>query len=121
MSTAPDGATSAPLVRVFTTQGCPHCAAVTAFLAERHVAFEEIDVSTNPGALWHLVGVSGRARVPIVWARRQMVIGFDADRLEGLLASLRESEEPEPDLSGPIARQSPRRGPGTGPEGTSGP
>ena len=120
MTMLPDGRAPTPIVKVYTTPGCPHCQAVKAFLAERRIPFEEIDVSVDPGALWHVVGVSGRARVPIVWARRQMVIGFDADRLEGLLASLTEPEESEPDLSGPIDRRGLGRGAGGGPKGTAG-
>lgn len=103
---------SSPVVKVFTAPGCPHCQAVRTFLGDRDVPFEEIDVSANPGALWQVLGVSGRARVPIVWARRHMVIGFDEQRLEQLLAALAEPVDVPLDLSGPIGRPDDRGGSG---------
>lgn len=53
------------MLKVYTTTWCPDCVRAKRFLNDRHIAFEEINIETMPGAD-QLVRThnQGKARVP---------------------------------------------------------
>lgn len=61
-----------PSVTVFTTPGCPACAAIKRYLDQKGVPFVERDVTTDPSAMAEMQRVSGVRIAPVT------VIGEDA-------------------------------------------
>ncbi|MDD5127274.1 MAG: Uxx-star family glutaredoxin-like (seleno)protein [Dehalococcoidales bacterium] len=74
------------MVKIYTTPTCGYCQMAKRFLAERGVAYEEYDVSHDPTAADEMVRLTGQMGVPVIMVDDEVVIGFDRQRLEGLLA-----------------------------------
>jgi glutaredoxin-like YruB-family protein len=68
-------------VRVFSTVSCPYCITLKAFLKERDVEFEEIDVSQDEKSLKEMIEKSGQMGVPVVDVDGQIVVGFDKEKI----------------------------------------
>ena len=65
--------------------GCPPCVAAKQFLKARQVEFEYKDVQADPGALRELVRLNSRS-TPTIVVGDEVMIGFDPERLEAMLA-----------------------------------
>lgn len=81
-------------VTMYTTPYCGFCHAAKRLLAKKGVAFDEIDVSGNPGLRQEMMTKSGRHTVPQIWVGEVHVGGFDdmydlehAGKLDPLLAN----------------------------------
>jgi glutaredoxin-like YruB-family protein len=72
-------------VLLYSQPGCPPCHAVKQFLKAREVAFEYKDVQADPAALRELLELNSRS-TPTIVVDGEIMIGFDPDRLESLLA-----------------------------------
>ncbi len=72
-------------VRVFSTKYCPYCHTLKAFLSEKGVDFEDIDVSENQQALEEMTAKSGQLGVPVSEINGQIVVGFDREAISRLL------------------------------------
>ena len=72
-------------VLLYSQPGCPPCVAVKQFLKARDVAFEYRDVQADPVALRELVALNSRS-TPTIVVGEEVMIGFDPERLELLLA-----------------------------------
>jgi thioredoxin 1 len=70
---------------VFSTPTCPWCQRLKSYLKEHNVAFEDKDVSRDQEAAIAMVQKSGEMGVPQMWVGRQVVIGFDHERIDQLL------------------------------------
>jgi glutaredoxin len=73
-------------VALFTATTCPHSAAARDYLASRGIAFVEQNVATDPVALQRLIWLTGHTRVPAILIGDQVLVGFDPDRLDEMLA-----------------------------------
>jgi len=64
-------------VTIYTKVGCPYCAAAKADLAERGVAYDEIDVHATPGAREKLAELTGgQMVVPVLIEGGDIRVGF---------------------------------------------
>jgi glutaredoxin len=72
-------------VLLYSQPGCPPCKAAKLFLQLREVAFEYKDVQADPVALRELMELNSRS-TPTIVVGNEVMIGFDPDRLEALLA-----------------------------------
>lgn len=72
-------------VILYSQPGCPPCYAAKQFLAARNIPFEYKDVQADPAALRELVKLNSRS-TPTIVVGEEVMIGFDPDRLESLLA-----------------------------------
>lgn len=81
-------------VVLFSTPTCPHCEAARAYLRERGIAFTEYDVAADVAALRRLLWLTGRAWVPAISVRGDMLVGFDSERLAVMLGETTLEEEP---------------------------
>ncbi len=72
-------------VTVYTTDTCPWCVRVKAYLRESKVAFTEINVQRDQSAARRMVAKSGQHGVPQVEIDGTMVVGFDRGRIDNLL------------------------------------
>lgn len=73
------------MVKIYSTPTCVYCRALKAFLQERSIAFEEINVAGNPEGLKEMIEKSGQMGVPVVEIDGQIVVGFDRERIANLL------------------------------------
>ncbi|HOC18227.1 MAG TPA: glutaredoxin domain-containing protein [Vicinamibacterales bacterium] len=74
-----------PHVTLYAVPGCPRCEEVRQFLRGRGIAFDEIDVQTNPLAFHRTMIFSGTPAVPALDVDGRVVVGVDPEGLEELL------------------------------------
>ena len=72
-------------VKVFSTPTCPYCKMAKDYLTEKDVTFEEVDVSADAAGRDEMMKKSGQMGVPVIMVDSEVIIGFDMERLEGLL------------------------------------
>ncbi|MCX7821878.1 MAG: glutaredoxin [Syntrophobacterales bacterium] len=73
-------------VKVFSTPTCPYCKQAKEFLASKGVAFEDIDVMSNPQGLKEMRAVSGGARtVPVIVIDDVVIIGYEETDMARIL------------------------------------
>ena len=83
-----------PPVTIYTTRLCPYCTAAKSLLRKKSVAFDEIDVTGNPGGRKLMTErAAGRTTVPQIFIGDRHVGGCDdlydldqAGQLDQLLA-----------------------------------
>ena len=63
-------------VKIYTKPTCPYCAAAREDLAGRGVEFEDIDVTTDSGALDEMIALSGGRTVPVIVEGANVTVGF---------------------------------------------
>ena len=71
---------------VYTTQTCPYCHQVKAYLAGKGVEVHELDVSRDAAAAGEMVRLSGQRGVPVTQLAGDVIVGFDRPRIDAALA-----------------------------------
>lgn len=74
-------------IKLYTTPGCQHCARAKEWLRDQGCEFDELDITGDVEALREWRELSGGAGVPVIAHGGDIVIGFDAHRLEGFVSS----------------------------------
>ncbi len=72
-------------VTVYSTPTCPFCKQIKSFLEENKVEFTDIDVSADQEEAQKMIKLSGQMGVPVTDIDGEIVIGFDRDKISGLL------------------------------------
>jgi glutaredoxin-like YruB-family protein len=72
-------------VKVYSTQTCPYCYTLKAFLEDNKIEFEDIDVAADDKAREEMVKKSGQMGVPVTDIDGQIIIGFDRHKISELL------------------------------------
>jgi len=72
-------------VKVFSTPTCPWCTRAKAYLTDKRVKFENIDVSEDYEAGQQMVAKSGQSGVPQLWIDEEVVVGFNQPLIDQLL------------------------------------
>ncbi len=75
-----------PKVKVYSTPTCPWCKRTKEFLKEKNVQFDDINVAEDREAAKEMVEKSGQMGVPVIEIDGEIVVGFDKEKLESLLA-----------------------------------
>jgi NADH-dependent peroxiredoxin subunit F len=78
-------------VTVYSTQNCPYCRMAKAFLQKYGVPFDSVDVGADTEAAKKMIALSGQRGVPVITVDDEVIVGFDAQRLNELFG------EPGPD------------------------
>lgn len=78
-------ATDQHSIKVFSTPTCPYCHMAKAYLQEKNIMFEDIDVSRDQNKAMEMVNKSGQMGVPQLWIDDQVVVGFDKGRIDSIL------------------------------------
>ena len=73
-----------PKVTVYSTQNCPYCRMVKAFLDRQGVKYMSFDVGTDKEQAKKMIEVSGQYGVPVVTVDDEVIVGFDVRRLTEL-------------------------------------
>lgn len=69
-------------IRLYTTPTCPYCRLVKEFLTEKHLSFDEIDVTSDQQAVKDMVKLSGQMGVPVVDIDGKIIVGWNKAALE---------------------------------------
>lgn len=72
-------------VTIYTTPSCVYCKMTKAFFKEHNIAYEEKDVATDAAAREDMIKKSGQMGVPVTDIDGELTVGFDKERLSGLL------------------------------------
>lgn len=72
-------------VKVYSTPTCPYCKMAKTYLEEKNVAFEDVDVSADATGRDEMIKKSGQMGVPVIDVEGEIIVGFDKERLDGLL------------------------------------
>ncbi|MDP2926969.1 MAG: glutaredoxin domain-containing protein [bacterium] len=73
------------MIKIYSTPSCPYCVTLKEFLKEKGFVFEDIDVSQDEKALEEMVQKTSQYGVPVVDIDGQVVVGFDREKISGLL------------------------------------
>ncbi len=74
-------------VKVYTTENCPYCRMVKAFLQKYNVEYTAVDVGRDREAAREMIRVSGQRGVPVTIVGDEVIVGFDAKRLRELFGA----------------------------------
>ena len=74
-------------VKVYTTENCPYCRMVKAFLRKHDIEHEIVDVGKDREAAREMIEISGQRGVPVTVSGDEVVVGFDAKRLRELFGT----------------------------------
>lgn len=72
-------------VVMYGTKTCIWCAKTREFLKEHRIKYKEINVGNNEKAAHKMIEKSGQNGTPVIEVGKEMIIGFDKDRLRKLL------------------------------------
>ena len=72
-------------VTVYSTTTCPFCIRVKQFLRENNIVFEDIDVSQDEAMAQKMIEKSGQMGVPVVDIDGEVIVGFDKEKIKGVL------------------------------------
>lgn len=75
-----------PKITVYSTPGCPYCIRLKDYLKQKGLDFTGIDVSADQASLDKMVSISGQMGVPVIDVDGKIVVGFDKEKIEKLLA-----------------------------------
>jgi glutaredoxin-like YruB-family protein len=73
------------MIKVYSTPLCPWCIKAKEFLKEHKIKFENIDVSRDVKAAHEMVKKSGQMGVPVIEIDKEIIIGFDEEKLKRIL------------------------------------
>ena len=68
-------------VRIYTTSTCPYCARLKAFLKEKNIPFENLDVGQNRNAFSEMRKKTGQMGVPVLDIEGRIIVGFDKEAI----------------------------------------
>lgn len=74
------------VVKVFSTPTCPYCHMVKAYLKGKNIPFDDIDVAQDRAQAIQMIQRSGQMGVPQLWIDDNVVVGFDRQEINRLLA-----------------------------------
>ena len=73
------------MVKIYSTPTCPWCKKAKAYLEEKGIAYEGVDVSSDEAAQKEMIEKSGQMGVPVLDIDGKIVIGFDKEKIDKLL------------------------------------
>lgn len=66
-----------PNIVIYTSTRCPYCIFTKELLAKKQVAFEEINIETNPHKRLEMEQLSNRRTIPQIFINGKHIGGFD--------------------------------------------
>lgn len=73
------------MVKIYSTPTCVYCKTLKEYLRRNKVEFQDIDVSKSEKDLQEMITLSGQMGVPVVDIDGEVVVGFDKQKIDGLL------------------------------------
>lgn len=72
-------------IKIYSTPTCPWCKKAKAYLEEKGIPYEGIDVSFDEKAQKEMIDKSGQMGVPVLDIDGNIVVGFDKEKIDELL------------------------------------
>ena len=72
-------------VTIYSTPTCPYCKQLKAYLDEKGVAYEDVDVAADQDRAREMVEKSGQMGVPVSDIGGEIIIGFDKEKVDAAL------------------------------------
>jgi len=73
------------VIKIYTTPTCPWCKKTKEFFKENKIKFKEINVASNKKAAKEMIKKSGQMGVPVIEIDKQLIVGFDEEKLKKAL------------------------------------
>jgi len=74
-------------IKVYSTQTCPYCKMAKEYISSKGASYQEFDVSVDKVAAEEMVKISGQMGVPVIDINGEVIVGFDRNRIDALLAA----------------------------------
>ncbi len=74
-------------VIVYTTPTCVFCKNVKAYLEEKGISYETIDVLADASKAQEMIDKSGQMGVPVTDFKGTIIVGFDKPKLDAAVAA----------------------------------
>jgi glutaredoxin 3 len=72
-------------IKVYSTPTCPWCKKAKAYLEEKGIAFESLNVAEDMKAQQEMIDKSGQMGVPVLDIDGKIVVGFDVEKINEYL------------------------------------
>ncbi len=73
-------------VSIYTTPTCGYCKMAKEYFKEKNVSYEEYDVAVDAIKRQEMFDKTHQMGVPVVQIGEEFVVGFDKNKIEGMLA-----------------------------------
>ncbi|MEI8062176.1 MAG: Uxx-star family glutaredoxin-like (seleno)protein [bacterium] len=73
-------------IKIYSTPSCTYCHAAKELFKEKNVEFTEVDVAANIEERKKMIEISGQMGVPVIEINNQVIVGFDQNLLEKMIA-----------------------------------
>ena len=70
---------------IYSTPTCPFCIMAKNFFKKHNVSYAEKDVSSDQEAAQEMIKKSGQMGVPVIEIDKEIIIGFDEEKIAELL------------------------------------
>jgi len=77
-------------IKVYSTQTCPYCHQLKAFLDQNKIEYKDIDVGVDQKAAQEMVEKSGQMGVPVLDIGGTIIVGFNRPKIEESLKRMKE-------------------------------
>lgn len=74
-------------IKIYSTPTCPYCLMAKEYFKSKGIDYVDKDVSRDKDALQEMVSLSGQMGVPVIYIDGEVIVGFDRNRIEELLAT----------------------------------
>lgn len=72
-------------VKIYINDDCAYCFTLEEFLRENNIQFEAINISKDKEKISEVIKKSGEKQVPIIEIGKEIIIGFNKERICQLL------------------------------------
>ncbi len=76
-----------PTITIYSTPTCHFCHMAKGYFTEHKIAFTDYNVATDLEKRKEMIEKSGQMGVPVILIGDQLVVGFDQEKIAGLLGS----------------------------------
>ncbi|MFC1741122.1 glutaredoxin family protein [Nanoarchaeota archaeon] len=75
-------------IKIYSTPTCPWCKKLKAWLDEKGVKYDDIDVSADQAVSQEMIKKSGQMGVPQTEINGKMIVGFNQEAIEAELKAM---------------------------------
>ncbi len=73
-------------VVIYSTPTCPYCRRAKDYLAQKGIAYTDINVAADREKAKEMIQKSGQMGVPVIMVDDEIVVGFNQSKLDELLS-----------------------------------
>lgn len=73
------------MVKVYSMDACSWCQKAKAYLAQKGVSYQEVNVERDVQGLQEMLSLSGQQGVPVLNINGKVVVGFDRNKIDEYL------------------------------------